>query len=936
MAIAVGAGIAGAVGTAAAQVSLFGLAVGFQSIAAGFALGAGLSMISRALIPKPSLGQQLAGLEFSVREPDATRKMIYGRTKAGGSIVYIDTTDGEEDNEYIHMVIAFAGHEVDAFEEIYANQERIWNNGVRKVSWQPYLDVNVHLGDQTTADSELVSRSTQWTTDHKLLDTAYIYIRLKYDAEFFANGLPNISATIRGKKVYDPRKDSTSSVYDSTLGVSTQRLATPSTWQFSQNPALCIYDYLRDTKYGLAESASDINSTALATAISLCDQDVPLEAGGNQARYTLDGVIDSANSKKENIEAMLSGMAGKLVYSSGEYFISGGAYVAPSVTIDESVMVGGIEVQTKQSRRGLYNGVKGVFRSEEDDYNVADYPAQLSSTFSTADGDPIYLDMPLPFTTNNIRAQRIAKLALLQSRQQTTVTVPCNLTALKFRAGDTVMITNAKMGWSQKVFQVIGYDLSLSSSGEIVVNVQAIETAAAIYNWASSDEEDYLAGGELALYDGKTAQPPVAPLNITPSSTVNSDGTVTPSLDLSWTAAADAFTDYYIVQYNNSTDSGAVFNQITKTTKFSISPVVPAKAYAVSVFAVNGLGVKSVALAGSATAIADTTPKLPSLYQAVTDSSSAPTAAQFNTAAGRSPKNGDVFLATDTTTATATVHPWTYSTTSASWNENTNFISGNLIVDGSITGDQITANSIQVNKLTGDVSELFPFALEFVSPVGAITKNTTTTYQEFYIPAPDLAISKRNKVNLDIDIEYANSTSSNYEVRAQLGLQVLSKTVATISLGSLTAVSFPGSFRQLIYVSGNVLDKCSNSGGFSNNTTGSAPYLVGTPASIWYDATTDRTYIVLSNNQVLTTGNTLYFNQYRFASAGTWLAANLTHDFSNYSSANTTGYKRFSISESFGQSVSATGIRIFSYGSFETDNVACRILKAEGTMENVS
>ena len=682
MAFAAVAGIASAAAAAAAQIGAAGFFATLFSTAGltAFGIGAGLSMVSRALISKPSLGQQMAGLEFSVREPDATRKMIYGRTKVGGSIVFIDTTDGDEDNEYIHMVIAFAGHEVDAFEEIYANQERIWNNGVRTVSWQPYLDVNVHLGNQTAADAELVSRSSKWTTDHKLLDTAYVYIRLKYDAEFFANGLPNISATIRGKKVFNP---------------------VTSVTEWTQNPALCVYDYLRDTKYGLAESASDINSAALATAISLCDQDVPLEAGGNQARYTLDGLIDTVNSKKENIEAMLSSMAGKLVYSSGEYFISGGAYVAPSVTIDESVMVGGIEVQTKQSRRGLYNGVKGVFRSEEDDYNVADYPAQLSSTFSTEDGDPIYLDMPLPFTTNNIRAQRIAKLALLQSRQQTTITVPCNLTALKFRAGDTVMITNAKMNWLQKVFQVIGYDLSLSSSGEIVVNVQAIETAAAIYDWTSSDEIDYLTGGELSLYTGKVANPPVAPLGLSASSTVNADGTVTPTINVSWTAASDSFTDYYLVQWYNSTTGGTAVNSSTKTTAFTIGPVEPANTYAVSVYAYNGLGVRSTALSGSVATITDTTPKLPSLYQAVTDSSSAPTAAQFTTVAGRSPKNGDVLLATDTTTTTDTVHSWTYSTASSSWSESTNFISGDLIVDGSITGDQVSATT-KITAGTGD------------------------------------------------------------------------------------------------------------------------------------------------------------------------------------------------------------------------------------------
>ena len=928
MAFAAVAGLASAVGGAAIGAAAAG---GFFLALSGsglmyFAVGAGLSMVSRALMPKPSIGQQMVGLDFTVREPDATRKMIYGRTRVGGAIAFIDTTDGDDDkNEYIHMVIAVAGHEIDAFEKIYFNNELVWNSGTIITAWNPFIDVNVHLGDQTTADSDLVARSAKWTSSHILRDTAYMYVRLKYDAEQFANGLPNISATVRGKKVLNP---------------------VTSVTEWTQNPALCVYDYLRDTKYGLSESALDINSTALATAISLCDQDVALAAGGNQARYTLDGVIDTANSKKENIEAMLSAMSGKLVYSSGEYFVSGGAYVAPTVTIDESVMIGGLEVQTKQSRRSLYNGVKGIFRSEEDDYNAADYPAQLSSTYSAADGDPIYLDMALPFTTNNIRAQRIAKLALLQSRQQTTITVPCNLTALKFRAGDTVMITNAKMGWDQKVFQVLGYDLSLNSSGEIVVNIQAIETAAAIYDWTSSDEEDYLAGGELELYDGKTAQPPVAPLGLAASSTVNADGTVTPTINVSWTAAADAFTDYYLVQWYNSTAGGTAVNQSTKTTAFTIGPVEPASNYVVTVYAYNGLGVRSTAITGNVATITDTTPKLPSIYQINTDSTVEPTTAQFSAAAGRGPKEGDIVIGKDTTVTPNKTYAWSYNLSSTDWTANANFISGDLIVDGSITATQIAANtitadqiqatSITVDKLSGDVSELFPFALEFIAPSGSVTKNTTTTYSHFYIPAPELAISKRNKASIDVDIQYANSSSNNYEVRMQLGLQLQAKTVATVELGSLTSVSFPAAFRQLIYVSGNVLNECSNSGGFSNNSTGASPYFVGTPASIWYDASTDRTYLMLANNQVLTTGDTLYFNQYRFASAGTWLAANFDHDFSNYSAANTTGYKRFSISESFGQSVSATGIRLFSYGSFETDNVSCRILKAEGTLENVS
>jgi hypothetical protein len=912
MAFAAVAGLASAVGSAAAGLTIFGLsATTLGGFAAAFALGAGLSMVSRALMPKPSVGQQLTGMDFTVREPDATRKIIYGRTRVGGAIVFIDTTDGDEDNEYIHMVLAFAGHEIDGFEEIYANQEKIWDDvTLRKVSWQPYLDVNVHNGDQTTADAELVSRSNKWTTDHVLNDTAYVYIRLKYDAEFFSSGLPNFSAVIRGKKVLNPITSVT---------------------EWTQNPALCAYDYLLDTKYGLAEPAANINLAELTAAVALCDQPVDLAAGGNQPRYTLDGVLDTGNSKKDNIEAMLSAMSGRLVHSGGEYFISGGAYVAPTITIDESVMVGSLEVQTKQSRRGLYNGVKGVFRSEEDNYNTADYPAQLSSTFSTEDGDPIYLDMALPFTTNNIRAQRIAKLALLQSRQQTTVTIPCNLTALKFKAGDNVMVSNTKMGWDQKVFQVIGYELSLAGSGEIVVNVQAIETAAAIYDWTSSDEIDYLTGGELSLYTGKVANPPVAPLVLTASSSVNDDGTITPTIDVSWSAASDAFTDYYSVEWYNVTTGGAAVNQQTKTTDFTIGPVMPNMNYAVSVYAYNGLGVKSTALSGNVTTVSDTTPNLPSLYQAVTDSASAPTELQFTTVAGRSPKNGDVFLATDTTTATDTVHPWTYSTTTSSWNENTNFISGDLIVDGSITGDQITANSIQVNKLTGDVTELYPFKME-----GSLVTTTLTAERSFSLPTPELSLPKRQRVTINVLLLINNSNSFDVAAKGFFVLQVKSKGSAEVVVGTLTTDGYTRTGRQKMYVSGNKLEILDSSGALSNVSGGGSLAQV---YELYYDSVNDRTYITANlAPMTFVTGQTLYFNQDNWLSSGVWINPAGTTDFEHTVIPSKKSVISIPLDFTFAKSTTATEFQLAHkfLGAQGQSGISGEVVLISGTIENMA
>jgi hypothetical protein len=579
MAIAAIAGIASAGG---AIIAAGGLAfINGMAIAGAFALGAGLSIVSRALMSAPDVGQQMTGLTTTVREPATSRKIVYGRARVGGAMVYMKSTG--TDNKYFHMVIAVAGHEIDAFEEIYFNDTKVWDGGSFVGSWGTYVHFGLHDGSQTTSDSTLTAQSSQWTSAHILRDTAYIYARLEYEAEQFANGLPNISAVIRGKKVYNP---------------------TTSTTAWSQNPALIVRDYLLDDKYGLAESASNINSSALSTAQTICDQDVALESGGTQKRFTCDGVLDTANSRQNNIESLLSSMIGKLIHSGGEYFINASAYVTPTITIDESVMVGSISVKTKQSRRTIYNGVKGVFNSEQDNYITSDYPPVISSSYSAADGDPIFLDMPLPFTTNHVRAQRIAKRILLQSRQQTQITVPCNLTALKFKAGDTIMVTNAKIGYSAKVFEVTGYNLDFSASGEIIVNVDAMETASAIYDWQSSDEEDYLSGGEVDLYDGTTVNPPTV-VSSTASTAVNLDGTVAPQILTTWTASDDAFVEKYDYQWsidNNSWNSADV-----EGTQFTISPTVGGALYYIRVRAVNNLGVRSAFVNANASAIGDTT-----------------------------------------------------------------------------------------------------------------------------------------------------------------------------------------------------------------------------------------------------------------------------------------------------------------------------------------
>ena len=600
MAVAIVAGIA-AVGSAAVAAGT--LAIGWGTAAAAFAIGAGLSMVGRAIAPKPKLstGASLAGLTTTVREPATSKKLIYGRTRIGGTIVYVDTTG--TDNEYLHFVVVLAGHEIDAYEAVYFNDEKVWQ-GTYQSGWGSYARIKFYKGDQTTADSNLVSESTPWTSNHILNGNAYMYVRLKYDADQFPNGIPNISAIVRGKKIYDPRQDSTSTHYDASVGVNTHRVNDASTWTWSQNPALAVRDYLVDTQYGLGETAAAINSAALVTAADYCDVDTDTNSDPIPA-LQINGVVDTANSRKENIDSMLSAMGGMLVYSGGQYYVRAAQYLTPSVTVDETMMVGQIQVQTRQSRRSQYNGVKGVFLSKEKNYVVADYPAQISSTYATDDGDPIYLDMPLPFVTDNEQAQRLAKIGLLKSRQQTVITVPLNLSGLKFKAGDFIYIDNDKLGWDGKAFEVLDYGIAVENDGSIRVDVRCIETASSIYNWLSDDAADFLSGGELTLYDGKTTQPPTS-LTATESTRINSDGAVIPTIELGWTAAADAFVDHYEVEWKQS--SASTYKTVnTVGAEYEIPVPVVGVTYNTRVRAVNALGVRSTYATANVTMDGDTT-----------------------------------------------------------------------------------------------------------------------------------------------------------------------------------------------------------------------------------------------------------------------------------------------------------------------------------------
>lgn len=602
MAIAAIAGLA-TIGGAMAAATTF--AIGFTAAATAFAIGAGLSVISRALMPKPDFGAMMQGVTGTVREATASRKVIYGKVRVGGAVVFIANSN---ENKDLYLVICFACHEIEGYEAVYFNDKKVYENGAYLAGYGSYADFAFYDGTQTAADPVLSSASVNWGATHILNGIAYMRVKLTWDPDRkkYPQGVPNISAVIKGKPLYDPRKDSTAG------GSGSHRTNDTTTWEWSQNPALALYDYFTNSFYGLGESYAKMDYTAWTGAANVCDESITLDAGGTHARYECDGVIDTANAIKGNIEALTACMGGRIGYVDGKYFAQAAKYYTPTITIDESHMVGAITIQTKQSRRSMYNAVKGTFLSEEKNYTLVDYPAKISSSYATADGDPIYLDMPLPFVTNNIRAQRLAKIALLKSRQQVLINVPLNLAGLKFKAGDFIGVTNSRMGYSNKPFEVIGYDLKIGGDGAIIVNVQAIETDTAVYDWtASSDEDAFNIPSDPTVNDGTTVGAPQAPLILSEYTQHNSDGSTVTGLKIGWSASNDGFIEYYEVEVIDNIETTSKFFNTTTETGIQIAGLRSFSTigitYNVKVRAVNSIGVRSADLTGSISMTGDTT-----------------------------------------------------------------------------------------------------------------------------------------------------------------------------------------------------------------------------------------------------------------------------------------------------------------------------------------
>jgi len=477
------------------------------------------------------------------------------------------------------------------------------------------VHVEFQNGNQTATFPTLLaaqigsSSPLTWLSTDVCYGHALVYIQMGYDAAYFPSYPTNLSFIVKGKNdILDPRTG---------------------TRGYTENSALCIADYMCQPRlrggFGLA-IGSTIDQNNLIAAANVCDETLSLAVGGTVPQYSCDTNLTLDTGRGTNIQRMLTSCAGRLAVQGGVWSIIPGAYVAPSLYLNEKNIVGAIKLDTRLSVTEACNSVKGTYVNPANNYQPSDYPlyqqdslhGYVTNTWLVEDGNELLVwNLDLPCTNVSAVAQRLAKIQLMRQRYQYRMHLQCDLSAYQATVTDVIGVSIARYNWVDEPFEVLHVGLVYDDNGKPIVEldlaqVDGSNSAAnsAIYSWSPTEElsiTDSIIPNNVGIRvcsppeDVVAYSGPGAVINgITYPSTITTgaDGSVHNSIYVRWNQPNDAnvvYGGHLECQYQLS--GASTWTGLAKIDPSNASVFIPnvndGASYNVQVRAVNAAGVPS-------------------------------------------------------------------------------------------------------------------------------------------------------------------------------------------------------------------------------------------------------------------------------------------------------------------------------------------------------
>lgn len=432
-----------------------------------------LSLAVTLLSKKPQGNKLNQGQELRTKfDPTMPRQVLVGRTATGGSCHFAYTTSDnyKKPNRYLYRVIQLSDRPISALVEVREGAQTLSWSGDLTTGWRSCTQhrdkhgnakfwMRVYLGaDSATADATLVSETGGlWTTDHKGTGIAYAIIKMDYDEDAFSNGEPELTWVVDGAKCYDDRKDSTK-----VGGSGAHRLATYSTWEFTNNSAIITAQYLRgfytngSIIVGVQAEERDLSTSMLFSAYNTCDQSVTIDAG-TEARYESGMIINADEAAADILIDLQASMDGKIFDRGGAITLLPGANRTPVLALTDEDVIWTAEKswQPRASLEQMLNHVTSNFIDRDQNFQERNLPILSNPTWEADDGGERFTQF-FSFRAVNkwTQGQRITKRLHLASRYNGTAAFVGGLWLLELEQGDWITMTSERWGFTAKYFEI--------------------------------------------------------------------------------------------------------------------------------------------------------------------------------------------------------------------------------------------------------------------------------------------------------------------------------------------------------------------------------------------------------------------------------------------------------------------------------------------------
>lgn len=473
-------------GIGAAAASVFGIVASW-----GVGLAIGSAAIALTVASVRRMGNlkdgapidQVNGQDVMVRSTMLPRNIVFGEVQVGGLLTYVNSTGTEKRQLYFEIV--HTGHEIDSFVGWYIDDKYIpvadvdcdakgsaesgddgsvdansGGHGLDPHSGTPVLYLRGWTGaDAQPVDSMLDSAFTEITSNHRHRGCARSIVRCDLvsggESKWNGRAPQSITVVLRGAKCYDPRLDSTFPG-----GIGAHRLATPSTWAWTDNPALIWARYRTMPKaLGPGWATTRINYQAVFDAANVCDVAVAIPTAATEKRFRCDLVVDTSMEPQQVVDTILATMAGKERLINGLWNVYAGAWPSTDFTLTESDLIGEYQFVKEPRNEDRYNQIKPSFTDRARLWKKLPTVSLNNTTLRTNRdaGEVLPKELKLEGVTREYQAQRLGMFALNQADDTGILLFPTGYNGLNIRHGDTGNVTIAELNFVAKTFRCVGF-----------------------------------------------------------------------------------------------------------------------------------------------------------------------------------------------------------------------------------------------------------------------------------------------------------------------------------------------------------------------------------------------------------------------------------------------------------------------------------------------